>query len=158
TAALIAVMDAFDTVLSSDADIETLRASEHHHLMRRLQALLVHMAEDIHALAREFVTPAGHAALPSRGGEMKAIADEIARLSRIDAPDITAFRATAHKLSQTAQRLQHLNDALDPHTSLPEVPPALDLRPFVAVTRTGWKVLRAQMTLASPVARYAIRL
>lgn len=157
-AALIALMDAFDTVLAGDADIETLRASEHHHLMRRLQALLAHMAEDIHALAREFVTPAGRAALPSRAGELKAIADEIARVSRIEAPDITAFRATAHKLAQTARRLQHLNDALDPHTALPEVPPALDLLPFVAVTRTGWKVLRAQLSLASPVARYAIRL
>ncbi|HTT97255.1 MAG TPA: FUSC family membrane protein, partial [Rhizomicrobium sp.] len=56
-ASLIALLDAFDTVLSSDADIETLRSSSHHHLMRRLQALTVYLAEDVHALGLGFVMP-----------------------------------------------------------------------------------------------------
>jgi uncharacterized membrane protein YccC len=157
-AALIALFDAFDTILSSDADIETLQASRHRHLMRRIHALLTAMAGEIHALAVEFLTPAGFAAMPSHGAELKAIADEVARIARVETPDVTAFRATAHKLSQTVQRLQVLTEALDPHLEPPQVPETLALQPFVAVTRTGFGVLRAQMRLASPVARYAIRL
>src|SRR6202012_3156243 len=44
------------------------------------------------------------------------------------------------------------------HLIAPRVPDTLDLEPFVQAQRTGLKVLRAQMTLDSPVARYAIRL
>ncbi|MEI9929904.1 MAG: FUSC family membrane protein [Rhizomicrobium sp.] len=60
-ASLIALLDAFDTVLSSDADIETLRASSHHHLMRRLHSLTKYLAEDVqtlgHGLVRRRDTP-----------------------------------------------------------------------------------------------------
>lgn len=157
-AGLLALLEAFDAILASDADIETLQDSQHRHLMRRLHTLLQAMAEDTAALAAGFMTPAGTASMPSRADELKTIADEVARVSRVETPDVVAFRATAHKLGQTAQRLQALADALDPHLAPPPVPEALELQPFVQVTRTGLKVLRAQLTLASPVARYAIRL
>ncbi|HWA89176.1 MAG TPA: FUSC family membrane protein [Rhizomicrobium sp.] len=157
-AALIALLEAFDTILSSDADVETLQDSEHRHLMRRLHALLTALAGDIHALAVGFLNPAGDLRMPAHASELKAIADEIARVARMETPDVTAFRATAHKLGQTIQRLQMLADALDPHLAEPKVPDALVLQPFVAVTRTGFGVLKAQTNLSSPVARYAIRL
>src|SRR6185312_11887002 len=58
---LIALLDAFDTILSSDADIETLRASPHRHLMIRFHGLLEAIAFDIYGLARGFMTPRGTA-------------------------------------------------------------------------------------------------
>ena len=164
TAALIALLDSFDTMLSSDADIETLQHSEHRHLIRRLHTLTADLAQDVRMLAAQSVTPAEFAHLPDRTGQMTDIAAEIARLARAigeggkEPADIPAFRATCHKLMQTALRLKQLAEALDEHLIAPRVPDTLDLQPFVQAQRTGWKVLRAQMTLDSPVARYAIRL
>jgi uncharacterized membrane protein YccC len=157
-AALIALLDGFETMISSDADIETLRASDHRHLMRRLHALTADLAEDVRLLAMKSVTPIEDASLPGRSEQMRAIQAEIARLASTETPDITAFRATAHKLAQTMERLRQLADALDVHLAAPAIPKALDLAPFIPPARTGLKVLRAQMTLDSPVGRYAIRL
>jgi len=47
--ALIALLDAFETILSSDADIEILQTSRHRHLMRRLRALTMALADDTSA-------------------------------------------------------------------------------------------------------------
>ena len=155
-AALIALLDTFDTMLSSGADIETLRESEHRHLLARFHALLKDVAADIADLATAFLSPAGTAMLPERS--MAEIQDEIARIARAGGPDVTAFRATAHKLGQSLLQLQRLSELLDPHLAVPQVPAALDLQPFLQVTRTGLKVLKAQLTLDSPIARYAVRL
>jgi uncharacterized membrane protein YccC len=157
-AALIALVDGFETMISSDADIETLRASQHRHMMRRLHALATDLAADVRLLAMRSVTPAEDTSLPDRSAQMRAIQGEIERLANADTADITAFRATAHKMAQTMEKLRQLADALDVHLVAPPVPDTLELASFIPVTRTGWKVLRAQMTLASPVARYAIRL
>ncbi len=153
---LIALLDAFDTILSSDADIETLRASRHHHLMTRFHALLEAIAADAYELAQTFMTPRGTATLRDHKGALAAIAGEIARVARVS--DVTAFRATAHKLAETVRQLRRLSEVVDPYLAMPQLPPALDLQPFVQASRTGFKVLRAQMTLASPIARYAVRL
>jgi uncharacterized membrane protein YccC len=157
-AALIALVDGFETMISSDADIETLRASDHRHLMRRLHTLATDLAGDVRLLAMRSVTPTEDASLPDRSAQMRAIQGEVERLANADTPDITAFRATAHKMARTMETLRQLADALDVHLVAPAVPDTLELASFIPVTRAGLKVLRAQMTLASPVARYAIRL
>ena len=72
-AALIALLDGFETMLSSDADIETLRTSDHRHLMRRLHALTADLAEDVRLLAMKSVTPAEDASLPGRSAQLTAI-------------------------------------------------------------------------------------
>lgn len=153
---LIVLLDTFDTILSSDADIETLRATEHRHLMVRFHALLEAIAQDTYELARIFMTPRGTATVRDHKDAFAAIRDEIARIAHVS--DVTAFRATAHKLAETVRQLRRLSEVVDPYVALPELPPTLDLQPFVQAGRTGLKVLRAQMTLASPIARYAIRL
>jgi len=155
---LIALLDTFDTILSSDADIETLRATEHRHLMNRFHALLEAIAAETYDLARGFMTPRGTAYIRDRKGTLAAINDEITRVARTGGADITAFRATAHKLAETVSQLQRLSEVVDPYLAMPELPPAIDLQPFVQASRTGLKVLRAQMTLASPIGRYAVRL
>src|SRR6202034_3063515 len=47
---LVALLDAFETVLSSDADIEMLRAAPQHELMWRLNAFVTQMAEEVERL------------------------------------------------------------------------------------------------------------
>jgi uncharacterized membrane protein YccC len=162
-ASLIALLDAFDTVLSSDADIETLRESTHHHLIRRLHALTVNLAEDVHALGLDFVSPIQRAEVKSRSDQIKAIGDEIARIAKpLDgAPepaDVFAFRATWHKLTQTAGRLSRLGDVLAGRRPPLPVSDDLDLQRFMKIESASPQIVKAQLNYASPVFRYALRL
>jgi len=162
-ASLIALLDAFDTVLSSDADIETLRTSSHHHLMRRLHALTVNIAEDVHALGLDFVNPARGADLSDRSEQLKAIEQEIARIAKPlegapEPADVFAFRATWHKLTQTSGRLTRLADVLEGRRAPVPVSDDLDLQRFMKIESASPQILKAQLNYSSPVFRYALRL
>ena len=162
-AALIALLDGFDTMLSSDADIEILRNSDHRHLMRRLHALTCDLGSDVRLLALHLMTPAIRTSLPDRAAQLHAIGDEIARLAKAAAGErepleIAAFRSTWHKLGQTAKRLNRLADVLAGRKDPLTVPDDLDLQRFMRIESTSLDVLKAQMTLSSPVMRYALRL
>jgi uncharacterized membrane protein YccC len=157
-ASLLALLEAFDTVLSSDADIETLRASEHRHLMRRLYALIGDLALDAEHLALAAASPTAAVSLPDRAAQLQAIADEIARIERAGEADAAAFRATSRKLAQTVQRLTRLRDAIAADGTAPEIPTGLTLSAFVNVQSTSLKVVRGHLRLSSPVLRYALRL
>ncbi|HEY0303103.1 MAG TPA: FUSC family membrane protein, partial [Rhizomicrobium sp.] len=106
--ALVALLDAFETFLSSDADIEILQASQHHHLMRRLKALTLALADDVDRLA---LAPAEIVVLEPHRAERAAIAAEISRVApsaQGDAAElqaIAAFRSTADKIGQAADRI-----------------------------------------------------
>ncbi|HXC56267.1 MAG TPA: FUSC family membrane protein [Rhizomicrobium sp.] len=158
-AALIALLDAFETLLSSDADIETLRASQHRHLMRRLKAFTLALAGDIAALARED----GGVVVGSHGDARDEIAGEIARLARgangVDSElaALAAFRSTADKLTQAALRVAAVAAALGGQK--PERMPAdIDIAAFRQVGPRDLSVLRAQFSLQAPALRYAVRL
>jgi uncharacterized membrane protein YccC len=157
-ASLLALLEAFDTVLSSDADIETLRASSHRHLMRRLHALILALGDDVEHLALAAASPTADAALPDRTAQLQAIAEEVVRLEKADDTDTAAFRATSRKLAQTVQRLARLRDAIAGRGEPPALPNGLTLASFVNVQSTSLKVVRAHLRLSSPVLRYAIRL
>jgi len=162
-ASLIALLDAFDTVLSSDADIETLRASSHHHLMRRLHTLIAALAEDVRQLGLGFVTPARPVELDDQSEQLKAIGEEIARISKgiesaNEPQDVFAFRATWHKLTQTSGRLVRLTDVLAGRRPPIPVSDDLDLQRFMKIESASPQILKAQINYASPVFRYALRL
>jgi uncharacterized membrane protein YccC len=158
--ALLALLDCFDTILSSAADIETLRGSAHHHLLRRFSALTAAIAEDVQDLARSLVAPGADAVFRPHEAELSAIAEEVTRLERApSAADeqnvLAALRSTSNKLVQTMRRLRRLAEASRGETvSLPDV----DLALFMQIESFDPRVLLAQFTLASPVMRYAIRL
>lgn len=161
-ASLLALLDAFDTVLSSDADIETLRGSPHHHLMRRLHALTANLGEDIEGLGLGFLLPARRTNLPDRADQIKAIGDEIARIAKIsegaEPLDVFAFRATWHKLGQTSARLTRLAEVLAGHRPPIPISDDLDLQRFMKIESASPQILKAQLNYASPVFRYALRL
>ena len=161
-ASLIALLDAFDTVLSSDADIETLRDSSHHHLMRRLHALTANLAEDVQILGLNFVTPVRDTDLPDRADLLKAVGGEITRIAQAsegaEPLDVFAFRVTWHKLSQTSGRLTRLAEILAGHRPPLPVSDGLDLQRFMKIESASPQILKAQLNYASPVFRYALRL
>ncbi|MGA7711347.1 MAG: FUSC family membrane protein [Rhizomicrobium sp.] len=162
-AALIALLDAFDMMLSSDADIETLRQSAHHHLMRRLRALVADIAEDTQELALALVTPGADVACSGHESQLQAIAEEIVRLEKAhdehnEPLAISAFRSTQHKLQQAVLHLKRLTDAVESRDAAKMPVPKLDLTAFVQRESMNPRLLLSQMTLSSPVMRYAIRL
>src|ERR1700743_1062965 len=86
-AALIALSDCFEMILSSDADIDILRRSPHRHLLRRMRGLTEAFAHDVEALVSALPPPAADVKPPDHAAQLEAIAAEIARLSRTPPPD-----------------------------------------------------------------------
>ena len=152
--ALVALLDAFETILSSDADIEILQRSRHHHLMRRLHGLTLALVADVERLA---LSPGEVVALEAHNAERRAIADEIARIAPSAAGDevelqaIAAFRATADKMGQAAGRIAAIG--AEEHAA-----PHADLALFRQAGPRGLGHLKAQFGFAVPAFRYAVRL
>ena len=150
-AALIALLDAFDMMLSSDADIETLRQSAHHHLMRRLRALVADIAEDTQELALALVTPGADVACSDHESQLQAIAEEIVRLETAhdehnEPLAISAFRSTQHKLQQAVLHLKRLTDAVESRDAEKMPVPKLDLTAFVQRESLNPRLLLSQMS------------
>ena len=161
--ALIALLDGFDTILSSDADIGTLRRSAHHHLMRRLHTLTAGIARDTQELALALVTPGADIVFPDHETQLQAIAGEVKRLEQAHAEkneplEISAFRSTQHKLAQAISHLQRLTDAVDARAGAQPKLPKVDLTAFVQRESMNPKLLLSQLSFSSPVMRYAFRL
>jgi len=160
-AALLALLDCFDTVVSSDADVETLRQSGRDDVLRDLRTLAAALARDAQNLALALAAPGVGFVFSPHAGEIAAIEQGVARLEHEatghESPTVAAFRSTGHKLVLTIERLSHLAvavDARDAKAILPEV----DLEPFVQRERMDPRVLLSQFDFSSPVLRYAIRL
>ncbi|MBV9541033.1 MAG: FUSC family protein [Alphaproteobacteria bacterium] len=152
--ALVALLDAFEIILSSDADIEILQKSQHRHLMRPLRALTLALAADVDRLA---LSPTEAVTIEPHTAERRAIADEIARIApaaqgNVEAlQEIAAFRSTADKLGQSAQSIAAIGAG--EHTA-----PRADLALFRQIHPSGIAHLRAQLGFGMPAFRYALRL
>ena len=72
--------------------------------------------------------------------------------------ELAAFRATAIKIGHAEAGLGALRRALDPRTPPTGLSATLDLVPFARMSRVSFEVLKAQLTLRAPAARFAIRL
>ncbi|HWD29513.1 MAG TPA: FUSC family membrane protein [Rhizomicrobium sp.] len=152
--ALVALLDAFETILSCDADIEILQTSKHRHLMRRLRSLTLMLAEDTEHLA---LAPAEPMVIETHDRVRRAIAAEIGRIAPSAQGNdealqaIAAFRSTADKLGHSAERIATIG-AKEPPA------PHADLTLFRQLGPRGWAHLRAQLGFQVPAFRYAIRL
>ena len=162
-ASLLALLDCFDTVVSSDADIDTLRQSGHRHLMLRLKALTADIANDVEKLALALMTPGTGFTPSDHAIQIHAIEEEVGRLARAAGSDseplaISAFRSTGHKLAQTVTRLERLARAVDRGAGARAILPDVDYEAFVQHDRMDPRVLLAQFKMSSPIMRYALRL
>jgi uncharacterized membrane protein YccC len=161
-AALLALLDCFDMVVSSDADIETLRASGQRDLLARLQSLMASFSADTEALALALTTPGLDFTYSSHAEEISAFQREVERISAAqgphESPAIAAYRSTGHKLAMSLARLEKLARVVDARAGAEAILPNVDLEAFVHRDRMDPRVLVAQMTFSSPIMRYAIRL
>jgi uncharacterized membrane protein YccC len=158
---LIALLDAFEAMLSSDADFELLRRSGRRALKWRINALILHIAAEVDdltlALRRRHagVTPHPH------DEECEALILAVRETNR-DAPEDAAtdhaFAVTAAKLKLADSYVAGLARALDGGTPPSELAGVLDLNAFRAPIPHGPDVLWRQFSLKAPAMRYAIRL
>ena len=157
---LVALLDAFETVLSSDADLEALRGTEQRELMWRLNAFVSAMAEEVERLTLALRARHGHVT-PLRQLEQArqlqaAVAD--LRAAAPDDPVTHAFVATTNKLVLAESYIGTLAVALDDATAPSELAGQMDLDLFRQNAPRGLGVLANQFRWRSPALRYAIRL
>ncbi len=162
---LISLLDAFEVLLAGDADVETLRGSAHHHLMRRMGGVVEAMADEIEAMTlavserRPCPRPADHASARSQlGDELQRIEAAPGAASPDEQDALAAFRSTLTKIGHADAALTRLCRAMDERTELAGTAEKLDLAPFAQVPTVGLKVVAAQLNLTAPAFRYAIRL
>jgi len=161
-AALLALLDCFDTVVSSDADVETLRRSRHPELLLQLKQLTASFARETQELAMALSAPGIGFTFTAHAAEIADIQREVERLAGAE-PDteplhVSAFRSTGHKLALAIARMERLARAVDEGALAETILPNVDLEAFVHRDRFDPRVLAAQLTFSSPVMRYAIRL
>ncbi|MBS0275440.1 MAG: FUSC family protein [Proteobacteria bacterium] len=162
--ALTALVDCFEQVLSSDADIEILRRSQHRHLLRRMQSLTADFTNDTESFVIALAAHWRHMPAPDHRVQLHAIAGEIARLAQTSPLDAeeeiarAAFSSTHTKLARAANQLDKLFTVIRTNQPLTDKRRVLNLAAFMQQETASPRVLLAQFRLTSPAMRYAIRL
>ena len=157
---LIALLDAFETVLSSDADFESLRNAPQRDLQWRLNAFVHKMADEIERLTLALRVRHGHAA-PLRHAEESRQLLEMISAAQVAAPDdpvVHAFAATVNKLVLADGYVAALATALDDATPPSSVAAGLDLDLFRQDGPRGIGLLLRQFRWRAPAFRYGVRL
>src|SRR5471030_2438804 len=157
---LIALLDAFETVLSSDADLEALRGAPQRELMWRLNGFVTQMAEEVERLTLALRSRHGHTNPLRHAEEARQLQEALAeaRAAAPDDPVMHAFTATANKLALADSYVAALATALDDATPPTSLAASLDLDLFRQDGPRGIGVLLNQFRWRAPALRYAIRL
>lgn len=157
---LIALLDAFETVLSSDADMEILRTVDQRELMWRLNQFVHGMAEEVERLTLALRDRHGHASPRPHAEEARQLlaALEEARVAAPHDAALPALTSTINKLVLADTYIAALAVALDDATPPSALAASLDLDLFRQPAPHGIGVLLHQFRWRAPALRYAIRL
>jgi uncharacterized membrane protein YccC len=157
---LIALLDAFETVLSSDADLEALRHAPQRDLMWRLNKFVSQMAEEVERLTLALRFRHGHTTPLRHAEDARQLKDAVAQAHAAtpDDPIVHAFTATSNKLVLADSYIATLATMLDDATAPSTLAAGLDLDLFRQDSPRGITVLLNQFRWHSPALRYAIRL
>jgi uncharacterized membrane protein YccC len=158
---LIALLDAFETVLSSDADSELLRRAPQRELMWRLNGFVHLMADEVESLT--LALRSRHASTQSRrhAEEAAQLLNFLKAAQQEAGPQdhtVLAFVATVNKLILADNYLMALAGALDRATPPSNLAASLDLELFQQPSPRGLIVLWQQLRYRAPAFRYAVRL
>jgi len=157
---LIALLDAFETVLSSDADLDALRHAPQRELMWRLNKFVGQMAEEVERLTLALRFRHGHTTPLRHAEDARQLQDAVAQAHAAtpDDPIVHAFTATTNKLVLADSYIATLATVLDNATEPSTLAAGLDLDLFRQDSPRGISVLLNQFRWHSPALRYAIRL
>ncbi|HEX4105095.1 MAG TPA: FUSC family membrane protein [Rhizomicrobium sp.] len=158
---LIALLDAFETMLASDADFALLRRSERRDLKWRFNQFILTMADDVEALTLALRERKTHVALRPTKSEDAALIDAVLEANE-NAPENQAMDhawfVTANKLKLADEGISVLAFRLDGDTPPSDMAREFNLTLFQQRTPQGLGVLLGQLDLSSPAMRYGIRL
>ncbi len=158
---LIALLDAFDVMLASDADFELLRRSPRRDLKWRINALLLHIADQVDGLTLALRSRRAHVIAHDHQPECAALIAAV-RVANESAPESPAanhaFTVTAAKLKLADSYVKALAVTLDRDTPSSLLASELDLNAFRAPNPQSVEILLGQWSLDAPAMRYAIRL
>ncbi len=157
---LVALLDGFETVLSSDADIEMLRSSPQRELMWRLNGFVLQMAEEVERLTLALRVRHGHPAPFNHGEQVRLLQDALTDAGQAtpDDPVIQAYVSTANKLILADNYVGALALTLETATAPSDLAAKLNLDLFRQDTPRGLSLLARQFRWRAPALRYAIRL
>jgi uncharacterized membrane protein YccC len=153
-AGMLALLDVYEAVLSSDADWETLRQTAPREALECFAALTRDMALTIKGLALALIVPGVATPENRHAAALETIDAEFAsHASRTTA----SWRTTRDAFVEAIRHIGPLVAIVSGGDPVAPAPP-IDLAAFVQAQDTRFATLRAQLTLTSPVMRYAIRL
>jgi uncharacterized membrane protein YccC len=157
---LIALLDAFETVLSSDADLDMLRGMPHRDLMWRLNGFAAQMADEVERLTLALRARRGHPKSFSHAEQMRLLQDSVEqeRAAAPGDPVIQAYVSTANKLVLADNYIGALALALEDVTPPSDLAKRLNLDLFRQPAPRGLGLLLRQFRWRAPALRYAIRL
>ena len=158
---LIALLDAFETMLSSDADLELLRRSDRRDLKWRIHDFILIVADEIERLTLALRSRHARVAPRLHKNEDRELIDTIAEANR-DHPEGEAldhaFFVTANKLVLADSYVAALAKTLDRETPPSALSAELDLALFQQRAPQGLGVLAQQFDINKPALRFGIRL
>jgi uncharacterized membrane protein YccC len=157
---LVALLDAFETVLSSDADVEMLRTAPQRELMWRLNGFVTQMADEVERLTLALRVRHGHPASFSHAEQVRLLREAVseAQTAAPDNPVIQAYASTANKLLLADSYVGALALALEDATPPSDLAGRLNLDLFRQEAPRGMGLLANQFRWRAPALRYAIRL
>ena len=158
---LIALLDAFETMLSSDADLDLLRRSQRREIKWRIHALILHIAEQVDGLTLALRRRHAHVEARAHAEECQALVAAVRELNQTAPEDKAtdyAFAVTAAKLELADSYVAALARAQDRDTPPSRLAAELDLNAFQELNPHGVDVLLRQFDMKAPALRYAIRL
>ncbi|HEX3755235.1 MAG TPA: FUSC family membrane protein [Rhizomicrobium sp.] len=157
---LLALVDAFETALSSDADLDLLRRAPQRELMWQMNAFAYGLADEVDRLTLALRSRYAAPRLLSRDEQTAQLEAELAVVQEAAPRDriVLALVSTVHKLVLAQSYIVAVARTLDSATPPTGLAASLDLRPFQQSTPRGLSVLWRQVRDRSPALRYAVRL
>ncbi|HXS07820.1 MAG TPA: FUSC family membrane protein [Rhizomicrobium sp.] len=158
---LIALLDAFETMLSSDADFELLKRSERRDLKWRIHDFILLIADEVERLTLALRSRHARVAPRLHKSEDHELVGTISDANREHPEEEAidhAFFVTANKLVLAESHVAALAKTLDWETPPSTLSSELDLNLFQQSGPRGLAVLAQQFDLDKPALRFAIRL
>jgi uncharacterized membrane protein YccC len=161
-AALAAVLEAFDGIVSTLADHAPLRlADSPGGLAAQMERFLIQLAADLDALALELVLGDDKLIFADQQPALDDFARQIAALeseSGVDTEVLRAARLTRARVGLAVSHLARLPDLLNRQDLAEQALAGIDLSAFAPPLRVSVEAIAEQWRWSSPIFRHALRL
>lgn len=171
-AGLIATLDAFETILSSQTDYWLLQRQfsgqrDSGALLNRIRIGILHMAALVEDIAEEIRSGKPGPSLQAVRNEFAAIAETLEKVAPLDDGNdaATEHGAALLELRAVLERIGHAVDAVDRLQAVIRAPQsaeemlgAIRLEEFLPPRPYRLRLIRRHLRLSSPIFRYALRL